>query len=121
VRGGAQFLNLSGGLIGKIKVAHRLQFINVRAGIAAARLEAIGNARKNSELDLSLGTACSARGSVIRARAWGAGLERIERGQYSGRQPRAQGSRMGRDMSQRIEALCTLSNNLQSRGHPGPS
>ena len=28
VRGGAQFLNLSGGRIGKIKLAHRFQFIN---------------------------------------------------------------------------------------------
>jgi hypothetical protein len=38
-----------------------------RAGLAAARRQVVGNARKDSELDLSLGTACFARGSVIRA------------------------------------------------------
>jgi len=37
VRGSAQFLNLSGGPIGKIKLAHRLQFINGRARFAVAR------------------------------------------------------------------------------------
>ena len=34
---GAQFLNLSGGLFGKIKVAHRLQFMNDPTGFSARR------------------------------------------------------------------------------------
>jgi hypothetical protein len=63
VRGGAQFLNLYGGRIGKIKVAHRLQFIKRGSAFAACGPQVIGNARKDSELDLSLGTACFAHGS----------------------------------------------------------